>query len=369
MTTTPSGPTATNPVPSDRHGSAVVTLPSDLEISITRVFDAPAALVFEVWTTPKHVRRFWARDDAPLTVCDIDLRVGGSWRYVTRSTDGTELGWHGTYKAIDAPVRLVSTEVFEGYPDGEALNTLVLDEHDGQTTMTVLVLHSSKENRDGHVNSGMESGLQLTLDCVEDILAELSAEVAALSAEAAGPTVADRYRNVAGRFTARVAEVPADAWDNPAPCEGWVARDVVRHLVEWVPPFLASGSDVTIPNGPSVEADPLGAWTTLSNAIQAVLDDPGVGERTFSHPQAGTHALDAAIGMFILGDVLVHTWDLARSTGLDETLDEDEVHSMYAGMLPLDAMLRGSGHYGARVEAPDDAHEQTKLIAFTGRQP
>jgi len=158
-----------------RHGSAVVTLPSDREILITRVFDAPAALVFRAWTSPELVRRWWSSADAPLVVCDIDLRPGGAWRYVTRYPDGTELGWHGTYLDIDAPTRLVSTETFEGYPDGTAQDTLHLTERDGTTVLTVTVLHTSKENRDGHVASGMEPGLQRSLDRIDEILAELRA--------------------------------------------------------------------------------------------------------------------------------------------------------------------------------------------------
>ena len=116
-----------------RHGSAVVTLPSDREILITRAFDAPAALVFKAWTTPELVRRWWGFESSPLVVCDIDLRPAGAWRYVTREADGTELGWHGTYLEIEVPRRLVSTEVFEGYPEGEAQNTLTLTERDGTT--------------------------------------------------------------------------------------------------------------------------------------------------------------------------------------------------------------------------------------------
>jgi uncharacterized protein YndB with AHSA1/START domain len=161
-----------------RHGSARVTLPSDREIRITRVFDAPAALVFKAWTTPELVSRWWGFESAPLVVCDIDLRPGGAWRYVTREADGTELGWHGTHLEVDAPHRLVSTEVFEGYPDGQAQNTLVLTEHDGTTDLVVTVLHTSRENRDGHVASGMEGGLQHSLDRVEDLLVELRDDAA-----------------------------------------------------------------------------------------------------------------------------------------------------------------------------------------------
>jgi uncharacterized protein YndB with AHSA1/START domain len=154
----------------NRHGSAVVTTPSDREICITRTFDAPAPAVFTAWTTPELVKRWWGSDDAPLVVCDIDLRVGGAWRYVTRGADGTEMGWRGVYREVDRPGRLVSTETFEGYPDAEALNTLTLDERDGTTTVRIIVLHASKENRDGHLESGMETGMQIVLDRFEDLV-------------------------------------------------------------------------------------------------------------------------------------------------------------------------------------------------------
>lgn len=156
-----------------RHGTAVVALPSDREILITRVFDASAALVFRAWTTPKLVRRWWAREASPLVVCDIDLRPGGTWRYVTREADGSELGWHGTYLEVDPPHQFASTEVFEGYPEAASRNTLTFTERDGTTICTISVLHASKANRDGHIASGMERGLQYSLDRVEDILLEL----------------------------------------------------------------------------------------------------------------------------------------------------------------------------------------------------
>jgi uncharacterized protein YndB with AHSA1/START domain len=155
----------------NRHGTARVELPSDREIVITRSFDAPARLVFDVWTTPEHVRRWWSSETAPVVVCDIDLRVGGRWRYVTRDDQGVELGWTGRYREIVPGARIVATEVFEGYPDAEAVNTLVLHEERGVTTLTVTVLHATKENRDGHVASGMEPGMQEALNRLEDRLA------------------------------------------------------------------------------------------------------------------------------------------------------------------------------------------------------
>lgn len=180
---------------------------------------------------------------------------------------------------------------------------------------------------------------------------------------------AEHFRTVAGDFTARVDEVTGDDWERPAPCEGWVARDVVRHLTEWVPGFLDAGAGVAVDPGPSVDEDPAGAWTSLRDQLQAILDDPGVSERAYRSEMLGEMPLDVAIQRFVTGDVLVHTWDLARACGLDEALDAESVHHMYEGMKPMAAMLPTTGHFSAAVEVPDDADEQTKLIALTGRTP
>src|SRR5436190_16699441 len=125
--------------------------------------------------------------------------------------------------------------------------------------------------------------------------------------------IADRYRNVARRFTETANAVPETAWNNPSPCEGWVARDIVGHLVEWVPAFLTSGAGVEMPTTPPVDDDPASAWTVTNAAIQAILDDPDQSALSFTNPHTGTHRLDDAIGMFVLGDVLIHTWDLATA--------------------------------------------------------
>jgi uncharacterized protein (TIGR03086 family) len=180
--------------------------------------------------------------------------------------------------------------------------------------------------------------------------------------------ISERYKKTAGRFTQRANEVPDDAWDNPAPCEGWVARDVVRHMVEWMPGFFESNAGLELPAPPSVDEDPVGAWQVVSDALQGALDDPEIAAREFEM-RMGRYSIEDAIATFCIGDVLVHTWDLARATGLDEALDADEVHRMFEGMEPLDDLLRKSGQYGARVDVPADADEQTRLIAFTGRQP
>jgi uncharacterized protein (TIGR03086 family) len=180
--------------------------------------------------------------------------------------------------------------------------------------------------------------------------------------------IAERYAKVADEFTRRVEAVPAGAWDAPAPCAGWVARDVVGHLVEWVPALLVEGWGVTAPEHPSVGDDPAGAWAAVDAAIRGWLADPALAARE-ADIRPGRFTFEQAVDMFATGDVLVHTWDLARATGLDERLDADEVHRMYEQMEPMDEVLRESGQFGPRVLVPDDADEQTKLIAFSGRRP
>jgi len=165
-----------------RHGSATVTLPSDREILITRRFDEPASLVFKAYTTPELVRRWWGFDTSEWLVCDIDLREGGGWRYVTKETGGYDVGFHGEYRTIEAPHRLVLTEVFEGLPVADpdaaaAVDTVVFEEHDGVTTMTITVLHLTQEHRDGHIASGMEGGMQISMDRLDTLAAELAGEL------------------------------------------------------------------------------------------------------------------------------------------------------------------------------------------------
>jgi len=154
-------------------GTAKVTLPTDEQILITREFDAPRDLVYRAWTTPELVRQWWTANRGEATVVEIDLRVGGAWRYVMIADGGMEVAFHGEYREIVPNERIVSTEVYEGFPDGEALNTLTLTEQDGRTTLAILVEHETKEHRDGHVNSGMEDGMQDAMDLLERVAVAL----------------------------------------------------------------------------------------------------------------------------------------------------------------------------------------------------
>ena len=158
---------------SNRHGSAVVTLPSDTEILITRQFDAPAELVYRAYTTPELVKRWWGFDTSVWMVCEIDLRVGGTWRYVIQERD-FEVGFHGEFRELESPRRLVSTEVFEGMPDASALDIIDFDEVDGVTTMRMLVQHTEQAHRDAHIESGMEGGMQVSMDRLDDLVGTLA---------------------------------------------------------------------------------------------------------------------------------------------------------------------------------------------------
>jgi uncharacterized protein YndB with AHSA1/START domain len=156
---------------------ATVTLPGDRQILITREFEAPKELVWMAWTTPELVRRWWHANRGEMTVCEIDLRVGGSWRYAMVTPDGVEVGFHGEYREIEPFERLISTEAYEGIPEADAhaaVDTLTLTEIGDRTLMTVLVEHPTQEGRDMHIESGMEDGMQDALDLAEEVAASLA---------------------------------------------------------------------------------------------------------------------------------------------------------------------------------------------------
>src|SRR5260370_24151554 len=151
--------TATNKV-----GATKFTTPSDRELVTTRVFDAPRRLVWEAWTNPKHVQRWMLGPTGwTMPVCEIDLRLGGAWHFVWRRADGTEMAMRGVYREVTPPERLVATESWGGdWP--ATVNTLVLSEKDGKTTMTQTLLWPSKEARDRALGTGMQSGMSTSFD-------------------------------------------------------------------------------------------------------------------------------------------------------------------------------------------------------------
>lgn len=139
-----------------------ITTPSDREVVVTREFDAPRDLVFLCFSKPELLRRWYGLPDWTMTVCDMDFRVGGKWRFVTRGPDGFEMGSSGVYHEIEAPVRIVNTETYDqDWTGGEAIGTLTLEEHEGRTTARMSLLYSSKEARDGVIASPMAEGMEI----------------------------------------------------------------------------------------------------------------------------------------------------------------------------------------------------------------
>lgn len=183
-------------------------------------------------------------------------------------------------------------------------------------------------------------------------------------------TPAAEYRLVADRFTELVfATQRLHAWDLPSPVAEWRARDIIGHLVGWFPPFLAGGTGIHLPTGPSIDDDPVVAWQTMSEAIQALLDDPASADMVLDNPHVGQVPLAQAVSRFFTGDVFMHTWDLARAIGLDANLDPRRCTELLDGLAPIEDILRNSGQYGPRVTVAEDAGPEAKLIAFIGRDP
>jgi uncharacterized protein YndB with AHSA1/START domain len=155
-------------------GSFAVTTPSDREIRLTRLFDAPRDLVFEAMSKPEHVKEWWGRlgDGYSVPVCEIDLRPGGKWRFVNRTPHG-EVAFYGVYREIAPPDRIVFTEIFEQFPDTESVVTAVFTDEGGKTRLTATVLYPSLDVRDTVLNTGMAGGAAISYDRLEEVVARL----------------------------------------------------------------------------------------------------------------------------------------------------------------------------------------------------
>lgn len=179
--------------------------------------------------------------------------------------------------------------------------------------------------------------------------------------------IAERYERITQQFTDRVRSVPEGAWENASPCEGWTARDVVRHLTDWIPGFFGA-QGVEFPPVPSVDDDPVAAWETVQAAIAGALADPELAGKPVETPFS-TQSLAETVDMIVIGDVFTHTWDLARATGQDEALDGEQLQRMVAsiGDMPEEVM-RAGGMFGPRLDVADDADDQTRYLAYVGRR-
>ena len=182
--------------------------------------------------------------------------------------------------------------------------------------------------------------------------------------------ISDRYRKRAAEFTSRVEAVPEGRWDDQSPCPDWKARDVVRHVCDTSDMFLGF-VDQPPAGGPSVDDDPAGAWYAHRDAVQAALDDPDVATKSYDSP-FGQNVFEQGVDRFLSTDAVVHTWDLARATGGDDTLDPAEVQTLLEASKAMEAefgdAMRSAGAFGPALDAPEGADDQTRVLAFLGRK-
>src|SRR3954463_5499326 len=178
-------------------------------------------------------------------------------------------------------------------------------------------------------------------------------------------TPAQRHAHDAARLTELVESASAGDWARTRPVAGWTALDVVKHLVEWSRGFL-EGAGIELP-ALDVEADPVAAWKQHVTDVQAILDDPA--GRELSNPHTGDKPVDEAIDQFYTTDVWMHSWDLAKALGRELDLGQERCSATLAGIVPMEQLLRESGHFGPAVPVDDNASPQDKLIAFIGRDP
>jgi uncharacterized protein (TIGR03086 family) len=333
-------------------------------IRIRRVFAAPRPLVYQAFTTPALLRRWLGPAAWEMTVCEIDLRVGGSWRYVMHGPDGAVMVMQGTYQELDPPSRIVTTETFDDdWTGGETLNTTVFEDVGDGTEVTITVLYMSTEARDGALSSGMEHGLAEGFD-----------RLTALLSTPAGSEIADRYRRRADLFEAKVAAAEPGRWDDPSPCDDWTARGVVGHIIDMHGAMLRP-VDRDLSPAPSLADDPLGAFRSARADVEELLADPAIASSECATPM-GTMTIEQHIDGVVSIDLVIHGWDLARALGQDDTIDPAEVERLYPGAAAMppemripDAFGPGIVVFGPEIPVPDDAPLQDRLLGLMGRDP
>lgn len=337
----------------------VVTTPSDHEIAMSRTFNAPRHLVFDAHTRPELLKRWLGPRSWTMVECEIDLRVGGSYRYVWQGPGGAVMGMCGVYREVVRPERIVATEQFdESWYSGEALSTVSLSEHGGVTTLTLTARYESQAVRDAVLKSPMEGGVNEGFDRLSELLAAVPPE----------SEVAARYCTRADTFEQKVAAVRPDQWGNQSPCTEWKARDVVRHIV-FMHGVMLQPLGRSLSPAPTVDDDPLAAFRAARIDVAAVLADPALAA-TEAGGHFGTMTVEQTIDNVVSMDMAIHGWDLARATGQDDTIDPGEVARASASPPSVpEEVLRSPGVMGPIVPVPEDAPLQDRFLGFLGRDP
>jgi len=179
-------------------------------------------------------------------------------------------------------------------------------------------------------------------------------------------SIFERYARVSAHFAAKVAAVPDGGWDAPSPCEGWTALDLVRHVIDTHRQFLGLVNRELLPL-PPIDEDPAGAFAISRRQVLADLEDPARATETYEG-RFGTKTFEWAVDTFLSFDLVVHGWDLARATGQDETIDPAEIARCWADTQGWGEMARAPGVFGPALDPPDEADEQTRLLALLGRR-
>ena len=362
-----------------------VAAQGEREIVITRAFDAPRELVYRAFTEPALLKRWLGPRVWELTECAIDLRPGGAWRYEMRGPVGATMVISGTYQEVDPPARLVTTEVFDDdWTGGETRNTTTFDERegydDGDDDRRLRVDRGARRRAGDRDGRGPGRGLRATRGPAGRP-ARGPAHRHRGRAVSAGPTdgpdldaIIDRYRRRADRFEATVSAVPSDRWTSPSPCAGWTARDVVGHVIDMHGVMLRPLDRERSP-APTLTADPLGAFRAARADVEGLLADPAIAMSVQDTPMGPMTVAEHVDGV-PSDDLVVHTWDLARATGLDDTIDPDELERMWPSVQSIPEEMRIPGHFGPgivvfgpAVAVPPDAPLQHRVLGALGRDP
>lgn len=329
-------------------------------IRIVRSFRAPRQLVFDAHTKPELLRRWMGPASWAFAECAIDLRPGGTFRHVMDGPEGARMVMRGEFREVDVPSRIVSTESFDDdWTGGETVNTTTFDEVGGITTVTVFVEYASAASRDGALATGMEAGMAEGFDRLDALLAD---------------DIGRRYTRRADRFEALVTAVDPARWDDPSPCAEWRARDVVGHIVDMHDVMLRPAGRTLSPAA-STDEDPVAAFRAARADVEALLADRDLATSECDTP-TGRMTVAEHIDGVMSADLVLHGWDLARATGLDDTIDPDEVTAMWPSMEHIPDEMRIPEHFGPgvivfgpEVPVPATASTQDRLLGKIGRDP
>lgn len=353
------------------------------DLVITRTFAAPRQMVFDAWTQPELLRQWYGPRGWQLTTCDIDLRAGGRFLFILQRPNRVDMALRGIYQAVDAPTRLATSERWDDdWTGGETPTTTMFDERDGVTTVTRIIEFTSAAARDRALGSMGRDGLQDAFERLDDLVRagpdDAARPVAGQNhaglSDVGQANIADRYRRRAARFEELILGVRTVAWAAQSPCQEWTARDVVDHVVGMHAAMLAPLGRSLGPESSAV-AGPIDAFTSARARLQHALDDPAVAGIACDTP-TGTLTFAEHVDAALSVDLVVHGWDLARATGQEDTIQDEDLQLLWpiAEAIPEQFRVPGAFRpglvvFGPQVPVAADAPLQHKVLGMYGRDP